>query len=356
MSSVQVEGAERYPSDVARGVNTSLTIDMLCPLGLNNGRTTSWLKNAASFSVDDYRKIRASGIKVFHISYGRNKVRPYEDVLGYLAAWNGVIASNGDYLARIDEPDDFDRIVASERIGIILGTQSAYHLQSVDDVEIFYALGQRVCQLTYNTLTPLGSGCTERVDCGLSDLGVAMVERMNEVGMTVDLSHCGDRTTMDAIEASKGPVLITHANCRALVPGHPRGKTDEAILALARKGGVIGMTILRNFVSEQEPTTIEHWLDHCEHVIKLVGVEHVGIGSDTDLDGWDRLDPLTRGRIIDGMGPKYRFRERLDIEGLDHPQRTFDIVAGMRRRGYGFGDIGLILGGNFARVLAETWR
>ena len=125
-------------------------------------------------------------------------------------------------------------------------------------------------------------------DIGLTPYGAQMVERMNRIGMAVDISHCGDRTTLDALEASQKPVLITHSNCRALVPGSRRCKTDEAIRRAAAKGGVIGVTMVRAFRSQASgPATIEDVLDHIDHVAKLVGVEHVGIGSDVDLDGRD---------------------------------------------------------------------
>ena len=119
---------------------------------------------------------------------------------------------------------------------MLLGVQNAEHFRTADDVDLFYAAGQRVSQLTYNARNLIGNGSTERRDEGISDFGVAIVERMNKAGMAVDVSHCGDRTTLDAFEVEKRPVLITHSNCRALVPGHPRCKTDEAIRKMARRG------------------------------------------------------------------------------------------------------------------------
>ena len=121
---------------------------------------------------------------------------------------------------------------------------------------------------------------------------------MNDVGMLVDVSHCGDRTTLDAIELSKRPIAITHSNCRAL-NNHPRLKTDEAITKLAAKGGVMGITGVRMFVRDREPTTIEHIVDHIDHVVKLVGIEHVGIGSDSDLNGYDDM-PAGPAQEADG--------------------------------------------------------
>ena len=185
---------------------------------------------------------------------------------------------------------------------------------------------------------------------------MAIVERMNKTGMAVDVSHSGDRTTLDAFEASRRPVLITHSNCRALVPGHPRCKTDEAIKKMAATGGVMGITGVRMFVRGEEPTTIEHFLDHIDHVVKLTSVEHVGVGSDIDLYGYDAMRPEENKRLRDSYKGSYGFREKLDIEGLNHPQRMFDLTEGLIRRKYSDRDIELILGGNFKRVLAEIWK
>ncbi|MCI0524989.1 MAG: dipeptidase, partial [Acidobacteria bacterium] len=153
---------------------------------------------------------------------------------------------------------------------------------------------------------------------------------MNKVGMAVDVSHCGDRTTLDAFEISKKPALITHSNCRALAPGHPRCKTDEAIRKMAATGGVMGITSVRMFVKNDEPTTIEHFLDHFDHVKKLVGVEHLGVGSDIDLDGYDDMP-------------------------AEENKRMFDLTEGLIRRKYTDSEVEMVLGGNLKRVLAQIW-
>jgi len=177
---------------------------------------------------------------------------------------------------------------------------------------------------------------------------------MNKLGMAVDVSHCGDTTTLDACSVSKQPVLITHSNCRALNP-HPRCKTDEAIQKISASGGVMGITGVRMFVSAKEPTTIENLLDHYDHVAKLVGVEHVGVGSDIGLDGYDALPDLVRKKLHASYKASYGFREKDDIEGVDHAKRTYDLTEGLIRRGYSDANIELILGGNFQRVLAQIW-
>jgi membrane dipeptidase len=173
--------------------------------------------------------------------------------------------------------------------------------------------------------------------------------------MVVDVSHCGDQTTLNAFELSNAPVLITHSNCRALVPGHPRCKSDEAIKKMAAQGGVMGITAVRNFVKNDEPTTIEHFVDHIDHVAKLVGVEHVGVGTDADPEGYDDLPPDIYNSLKAGYKSGYAFRQKIDIEGLDHPKKMFDLAEALIRRGYSNAAIRLILGGNFVRALSGVW-
>jgi membrane dipeptidase len=174
--------------------------------------------------------------------------------------------------------------------------------------------------------------------------------------MAVDVSHSGDRTTLDACTLSTRPVLFTHSNARALNPGHPRCKTDEAIRKMAATGGVMGITGVRNFVTASEPTTIEAYLDHFDHVRDLVGVEHLGVGSDIDLHGYDAMPPDDYARLKAAYKGSYAFRDKIDIEGIDHPRRMFDVTEGLLRRGYGDDDVRAVLGGNFQRVLGEIWN
>src|SRR3546814_5617424 len=134
--------------------------------------------------------------------------------------------------------------------------------------------------------------------------------------MLVDVSHCGDRRPLEAIDIAKGPIAITHSNARALVD-HPRVKTDAAIKALAAKGGVMGITGVRMFVRTTDPTNVGHMADHIDHVAKLVGVHHVGIGSDADLHGYDDMQPDEYALLKGSHKGSFSFREKIDIDGLD---------------------------------------
>lgn len=336
-------------------IGRTTVIDMLAVLTLDFPKQTKWFRDPETFTAADFQPYRDSGINVFHPAVGMGGPNAYDNALQFFASWNGFIANGDEHFMRIDSAGDFKRVKKSGKLGIILGIQNAEHFRRPDDVDFFRALGQRVSQLTYNARNLIGNGSTERRDEGISDFGVSIIERMNRVGMAVDVSHCGDRTTLDAFEISKKPVLVTHSNCRALVPGHPRLKTDEVIKKVGQAGSVFGITGVRMFVKGDEPTTIEHVLDHFDHVRKLIGPQHLGIGSDIDLYGYDAMPPELNKQLRAGYKGSYSFREKIDIEGINHPKRMFDLTEGLIRRKYSDADIEGILGGNFERVLTQIW-
>lgn len=344
-----------YSSKAIDLMGRTTVIDMLNVLTLDFAKQQKWFRDPETFTVSDVQPYLESGINVMHPAVGMGGPNAYDNALQFFASWNGFIASVGDHFTRIDSAADLKRVKKSGKIGVILGIQNSEHFRRPDDVDLFRALGQRVSQLTYNARNLIGNGSTERRDEGISDFGVSIIERMNKVGMAVDVSHCGDRTTLDAFEISKKPVLITHSNCRALVPGHPRLKTDEVIKKVGEAGSVFGITGVRMFVKGDEPTTVEHVLDHFDHVRKLIGPQHLGVGSDIDLYGYDAMPPELNRQLRSGYKGSYSFREKIDIEGLNHPKRMFDLTEGLIRRKYSDADIEGILGGNFERVLAQVW-
>ena len=331
--------AAGYSTRAVDLVAQSNVIDMLGLLTLDWGLLDRWQSAPDNFGEKDFSKLRESGIDVFHPAVAFEVAQPYTTTVKWLAKWNRLIEQHPKWFLRINECTDLARAKEEKMIGIVLGMQNANHLRNLDDVDAFYKTGQRLTQLTYNSQNRLGAGCKVATDAGLTEFGHAVLARMNTVGMAVDVSHCGERTTLDAIAASKKPVLITHSNCKALAPGVARCKTDEAIVAAARKGGVIGLTGVRHFVRAKDPVTLDNALDHFDHVVKITGIEHVGLGSDTDLDGRDRT----------GTRPQY------DIAGLNHTNRVYELTEGLIRRGYTDEQIGMILGGNFRRALREIW-
>lgn len=349
------QGTPEYSARAIGLVQRSLVIDMLSPFTLDFNKQANWEVNAETFTDATFQEFLDSGINVFHPAIGLGGITPFETALRWFASWNSFIAGNDTRLMRVDSAGDFARIKSAKKIAVILGLQNSEHFRTPNDVNLFHALGQRVSQLTYNSRNLIGNGSTERRDEGISDFGAAIIARMNTVGMAVDVSHCGDRTTLDAFELSKKPVLITHSNVRALANGHPRDKADEAILAVKKSGSVMGITGVRMFVSDKEPTTIETALDHFDYVAKRIGPEHLGVGSDIDLHGYDDMPPELNKQLRAGYKGSYGFREKIDIEGIDHPKRMFDLTEGLIRRKYSDANIEGILGGNFKRVLTDIW-
>jgi membrane dipeptidase len=342
--------APRYSSRAMKIVERALVIDMLAPLKID------FKPEAYSGPISEQmaEEFRTSGITGFHNSIGTGGTTAVEETLAFIAAWQGYAGRNSHVFSLVGTAADIERAKKERKIAVIMGVQNAEHFREPGDVKKFYQLGQRCAQLTYNSQNLLGSGSTDRVDGGVSDFGADIIKAMNEAGMLVDVSHCGDRTTLDAIELSPKPIAITHSNCRAL-NNHPRLKTDEAIQKLAAKGGVMGITGVRMFVKGKEPTTLEDIVDHIDHVVKLVGVEHVGIGSDSDLWGYDDMPPDQYKQLKESYKASYGFRDKIDIEGFDHPKKTFDLTEALIRRGYSDDNIGAILGGNFRRLLGATW-
>jgi membrane dipeptidase len=344
------EPKNKYSSKVLDLVQRSLVIDMLAPLKLD------FRPEAYALPLTDAEAamFRTCGITGFHNSVGVGGASAYDDALEFIAAWSGFVGRNTHVFSLVGQAADLDAAKAKQKIAVIMGLQNADEFREPKDVKAFYQLGLRCAQLTYNTQNLLGSGSTERVDGGISDYGVEIIKAMNEVGMLVDVSHSGDKTTLDAIELSPKPIAFTHSNCRAL-NNHPRLKTDEAIRKLAAKGGVMGITGVRMFVKDKEPTTVEDIVDHIDHVVKLVGIEHVGIGSDCDLMGYDHMPPDQYKQLKASYKASYAFRDKIDTDGFDHPRKVFDLTAALIRRGYSDSNIQAILGGNFRRLLGSTW-
>lgn len=335
-----------YSARAVALVERSLVIDML-GIPRIDFRPEAYSR---PLSDEEVAQFRASGINAIHNAVG---VPTRDAATAFLAAQQGFAGRQPDLFRLVDRAEDLDRAKSEGRIAMIMGLQNA-PFDTVEDVAYFHGLGLRCAQLTYNSQNRVGSGSTDRADGGVSSYGARIVEAMNESRMLIDVSHCGDRTTLDAIALSGGAIAITHSNCRALAD-HPRNKTDEAIRALAAKGGVMGITGVRMFVRDRDPTDVSHIADHIEHVARLVGIEHVGIGSDADLNGYDDMPPDQYERLKASYDASYAFRERIDTDGFDHPRKIYDLTEELIRRGHADDDIALILGGNFRRLLGATW-
>jgi membrane dipeptidase len=219
-------------------------------------------------------------------------------------------------------------------------------------LDLFRALGLRVLQLTYNQRSLLGDGCSEPEDGGLSEYGVEVVRRCNELGITVDLAHCGPRTTREGVESSTKPVLLSHTGARSVFE-HPRAKSDELMQACAQRGGVIGVVGMASLIGGVG-STIDNVLDHVEYIARLVGVDHVGFGLDF-ITGHERDDFGLLGYKPEMYQEEFMTGQSSAVTGLATIKDMTSLRDGLLHRGFGSADVGLILGGNFVRVFTETW-
>lgn len=252
-----------------------------------------------------------------------------------------------------------DEIRQAKRDGVIA---SYAHCQPVApvprDLRAFddaYAKGLRSFMLTYNRMDTIGVGCTERVDAGLSMFGVDVVEHCNRLGMIVDVSHCGHLTTTDACRHSRKPVNANHTAAHG-VHYHARGKSDEALRAIANTGGVVGIVAVPAFLTNDPDPTINHMLDHIDHVAGLVGWRHVALGTDWPLQAPDAVLAATLGAEAKSIG--FRQKDRLDVTqrltGFQDCRDLPNITRGLVKRGYSDEQIRGILGENALRVFEEV--
>lgn len=288
------------------------------------------------------------------------------DAFSYIGKYQRVISENADIVAQAYSAEDIEAIVASGRIAILFGFQNTAPIEH--DVELFSAfrnLGVNIMQLTYNLQNYIGCGYWEANDSGVSSrFGRTAIEEMNRLGILIDLSHCGDKTTMDAIEMSARPVSITHANPREYVGkptfGAGRLKPTEIIKALAARGGVLGLSPNRNMIKRGTDTTLDEFCDMVRWVVERIGVDAVGIGTDycpghpPTIRNWWRYAkwsrdtaPAAQMTMSPHEGWQSWFRNPADFPNL---------VEGLSKNGFSTEEVEKIMGGNWIRLFREAFR
>ncbi len=338
-------------------VQDALIVDMLNQFLYRTDRQgvlNAWLTKPGTFGKVDFDMFANSGVTAVNFGLGAESFHEANELF---ARWNAFILEYPRWLVRIDRAQDFGQCKVSGRYGIIFGLQSGAQFETLDSVDSCYAAGQRISQLCHNFRSLVADGCFEPRDAGVSEFGGKVIQRMNALGMAVDLGHASDRTKLDACDISKAPVILSHGNCRALNPQSPRACTDEAIRAIAARGGVIGIACIAFMVKGEEPVTVENVVDHIDHIRDLVGIEHVGIGSDAGIESNDLGDPQLLRDMLTNADPRYHVHGTHEVvTGLQGPDRAYVLTAAMLRRGYSRENIKLVLGGNWERVLASIWR
>ena len=263
------------------------------------------------------------------------------------------------WLVKCTTADDIRRCKAENlKAGIVTSQEALGYGKDLGLLELLYRFGLRVQQLTYNNHNLIGAGCMEpNGGAGLSKFGIQFVQKCNELGIVVDTGHCGYNTTMDACKYSKAPVVATHTGVEKIHP-HARCKSDDEIRAIAETGGVVGIFAMPWFVADDPAnTTIEHFLDHIDYVVRLVGADHVGIGTDWPMPQTKWAAVAFKNHVAasigfaPGDGPSTEW-----VHGLKDYRSFINVTRGLVSRGYSDMDIRKILGESWMRVFEQVWK
>ncbi len=292
----------------------------------------------------------ASGVDFVALTVGHDRFN-LTATIRHMADVKTRLRADADKYVFVKTVDDILRAKAEGKLALGFQFQGSEPLEGDKNmVEIYYDLGVRLMLFAYNQKNRAADGCHERTDCGLSRYGVRLIEEMNRIGMILDLSHTGYRSTMEAMEISQAPVIFSHSNAYALKE-HSRNIRDDQIKACAQKGGVIGINGIGHFFGSGGATT-ENFVRHIDYMARLVGPQHVGIGLDFVYypDQMYRLFMANPERFPEGYSKNPEAWTYFPPEGL--PEVTDSLLT----RNYSEEDIRGILGQNFLRVAREVWR
>ncbi|HEV7803022.1 MAG TPA: membrane dipeptidase [Burkholderiales bacterium] len=252
----------------------------------------------------------------------------------------------------VEKTADIVEAKKNGQLAVILGMQSPSFIdQDRSRVRILHKLGLRILQMTYMERNYLGDGCLEPDNRGLTHFGIQIVRECNRLGVVMDCSHVGINTTIDTAKHSSKPILISHTAVRAIVD-NPRSVTDEQMKAVADRGGVIGMTPLSALMRPEGQPTVDDYVAHFDYAIKLVGPDHVGLGTDM-FDGKTKVNWVTPWYYPEVAGKATYGNRR--VEGFSRKSDLANLVVAFLRKGYDRELIKKLLGGNFMRVFSEVW-
>jgi len=303
---------------------------------------------------------RTSGITAMNVTVSAGDTA---STLGRMSPWFANVERWPDVFRLVRSVAQLREAKEAGQVGIVLGFQNTTPYEGdLSRMGIFHELGVRVVQLTYNVRNLVGDGCLEPGNAGLSVYGHQVVERLNELGSIVDLSHCGQRTTAEGIAASTAPVGITHTGCNA-VQRHPRSKDDAELRAAAVGGGVVGIYLMP-FLTPGRVPSADDVVAHIEHALNVCGEDHVGIGSDlsiTPIDGsdeyWSKHREFVSRRIEAGIAAPAEDPDVLfTVPDLNSHRRMELIADALSARGHNDRVIEKVIGGNWVRLCGEVWK
>lgn len=284
-----------------------------------------------------------------------------EETLRNLGSWHRLINSRAD-LVLVRQAADITAAKKGGKLGLVFHFQGADPIENdLDLVDAYHALGVRMVQLTYNIRNRVGDGCEEAGNAGLSRFGRDLVQRLNEMRIIVDGSHTGEKTTLEAIEASTRPFVFSHANSAAVFPC-PRNISDPQIKAAAATGGLVGINGFPAFVGPSPQPTIDDFLRHLDHVVELVGIDHAALG----IDYYEGMYPVANETEAQKMYQQQLAVRRWSAEvypppphyypaGMGTPKEMPNLTAKLLAHGYSVAETRKILGENWLRVMRAVW-
>lgn len=293
--------------------------------------------------------VAAAGVDVIsvNVGFGPISLAQHEAMIVGLTNW---IATSGSYCRVVKTVADISAARAEGKLAVFFDVEGMAPLDEGGEALIapWRDAGVGWMLIAYNAANRAGSGCTDEVDCGLTDHGKRILAEMRRVGMIACCSHTGHRTALEVMEHAGAPVIFSHSNAAALFP-HYRNIPDDLIRACAQTGGVVGINGIGGFLGDG-PASIARLVDHIEHVASLVGTDHVGLGLDYVFDKQELVDYLA---AMPDIFP--------DAESMEHatsmicPDRVANIAEELLARGADEASVRKILGENWLRVAGEVW-
>ena len=307
---------------------------------------------------------RASGMTAVNVTLGyvSGEMEPFEHTIREIGIWNARLRSRPSDLLQVLTAADLLKAQSQKKIGVIYGFQnSAMVGTDPTRIDTFADLGVRIIQLTYNPRNAIGSGSMAAGNEGISELGRQVIARLNENRVMVDLSHSGERTCLEAAQASRQPISINHTGCRALVD-LPRNKTDAELRLVAERGGFVGIYFMP-FLNRASVASAADVVAHIEHAVNVCGEDHVGIGTDggtTAIDDMAAYRAAIRQEIAErraaGVGATGENPDTLPfVEDLSGPGQFRRLIALLEQRRHPARRIEKIMGLNFLAYAREVW-
>lgn len=338
----------------------AMVIDALGGPGLNDPS----IPDNAALTARDIADVRDSGVTAVNVTVNLPGNGPdrFEKTIENIAALERELVVHPDVFIKVVSVAELLQAKNSHRMGLIMGCQDTTMLDGdLQRLKVFYDLGVRICQPTYNRRNLMGDGCMEKADGGLSQLGREFVAEINRLHMVLDLSHAGPRTIAEGIAASAAPMAITHTGCRSLV-NLPRNTYDKELKALADRGGVAGIFFMPFLTLSGQPHARD-LISHLEHAVNVCGEDHVGLGTDGTIGGAllnDAYKAAARkeheDRVKAGIAAPGEAADVYPVILEYNEPRRFELLADdLSRRGWTTGRIEKILGQNFLRLFGEVW-